>query len=233
MDAHEARNTTATVAFVKANRAFRPGWRGLHRRFFQRFFQTGMVACGCMLLAGLVSAQDADVSEADTMNAYVEPFSEAPAELDMIPVPAGSVSLHGEDVAVGPFWMSETEVPWDIFDIYAFGTDEDAGDAGSEDALSAPKQAVRRAGQRLRAPRLRRHQHDVPCGGIVCAVAFRAHRQDVSPAGRRRNGNTPAWRMRPPYPPPSLTNTPGAGTMRSTPRRLWAASLRMLSASTI
>ena len=138
MDAHKARNTTATVAFVKANRAFRPGGRGLHRLFFQRFFQTGMAACGCMLLAGLVSAQDADVSEADTMNAYVEPFSEAPAELDMIPVPAGSVSLHGEDVAVGPFWMSETEVPWDIFDIYAFGTDEDAGAGGSDDALLRP-----------------------------------------------------------------------------------------------
>ena len=95
--------------------------------------------CGCMLLAGTARAQDAgsdaEASAPDSMEAYIETFSEAPAELDMISVPAGSVSLNGEEVSVGPFWIAGTEVPWDIFDIYAFGT---GGSTGADDAILRP-----------------------------------------------------------------------------------------------
>ena len=104
--------------------------------FFRMFFRMGMAACGCIFLAGAASAQDADaVPATDAMEPYAEAFREAPAELDMIPVPAGSVFLHGEEISTGPFWMSATEIPWDIFDIYAAGP---VADAGSADAVLRP-----------------------------------------------------------------------------------------------
>ncbi len=123
------------TAPAMAERAARNGGRLVGRIFFL----TGMAAYGCVFLAGAASAQHAgsvaDVSATDGMEAYVETFGEALAELDMIPVPAGSVALHGESVSTGPFWISRTEVPWDIFDIYAFGT---GGDAGPDDAILRP-----------------------------------------------------------------------------------------------
>ncbi len=126
MDMHDARNTAMIAAPAMADRAARNDGRRIDRIFFLM----GTALCGCIFLASMASAQDAD-----TMKAYVEPFSEAPAELDMIPVPAGSVALRGEEVSVGPFWISKTEVPWDIFDIYAFGA---SGGAGPDDAILRP-----------------------------------------------------------------------------------------------
>ena len=131
MDAHDARNTATTVAATILD--------DLVNRRNKMFFRTGMAMCGCMLLAGTARAQDVgsdtDASAPDAMEAYVETFSEAPAELDMIPVPAGSISLNGEEVSVGPFWIAGTEIPWEIFDMYAFGT---GGDAGADDAILRP-----------------------------------------------------------------------------------------------
>lgn len=128
MDAHDARNTATIMAATIPDHL-------TDRRSNRMFFRTGMAVCGCMLLAGTARAQDADVSATDSMKAYVETFSEAPAKLDMIPVPAGSVSLNGEEVSVGPFWIAGTEIPWDIFDIYAFGNDVDAD---PDDAILRP-----------------------------------------------------------------------------------------------
>ena len=62
---------------------------------------------------------------------YQLTFEESLVDVDMIPIPPGSIMMETEDgpttVAVGPFWMSRTEVPWELFDMYAFGDDaEDA-----------------------------------------------------------------------------------------------------------
>ncbi|MEX2401003.1 MAG: formylglycine-generating enzyme family protein [Rhodothermales bacterium] len=49
-------------------------------------------------------------------------------DLDMIPIPPGSIRMEvdgePEPVDVGSFWMSRAEVPWDLFDVYAFGSDQ-------------------------------------------------------------------------------------------------------------
>ena len=126
MDTHDARPMATRAALARAHRPARNGVRRVRRMFFL----LGMAMYGYSFLAGAASGQDADA-----MEPYVEPFDEALVELDMIPVPAGSVAWHGEAVSVGPFWISETEVPWDIFDIYAFGT---GGDAGPDDAILRP-----------------------------------------------------------------------------------------------
>mgnify|MGYP002379246713 CR=1 FL=1 len=41
----------------------------------------------------------------------------------MIQIPAGTISIRGKEVAVMPFWIGETEVTWDVFDIYAYRMD--------------------------------------------------------------------------------------------------------------
>lgn len=72
---------------------------------------------------------------------YALRIDEALVELDMIPVPAGSIVIEtegvSEEVDVRPFWMSRTEVPWDLFDVYAFGS-TDSDEAEGEDAVLRP-----------------------------------------------------------------------------------------------
>lgn len=77
--------------------------------------------------------------------ADLEPFSlridEAMVELEMIPIPEGSITIAGDDsradVEVGPFWISRTEVSWDLFDVFAFGS-ADPDEATGEDAILRP-----------------------------------------------------------------------------------------------
>ncbi len=88
------------------------------------------------------SGQDVDVTvdeEALDLEAYEESVDEALVEIDMIPIPPGSIVVEGEKgpqkVEVGPIWVSRTEIPWDLFDVYAFES-EDGGDG--EDAILRP-----------------------------------------------------------------------------------------------
>ena len=50
---------------------------------------------------------------------------DALVEIEMIGIPAGSISITTPEgprsVDVGPFWISKTEIPWEIYDLYAFG----------------------------------------------------------------------------------------------------------------
>ncbi len=84
------------------------------------------------------ASDEAAVSGLEAFSLEVE---EAMVEVDMIPIPAGSVEIESDEgpvhVDVGPFWMSKTEIPWDLFDVYAFGSaDED--EASAEDAVLRP-----------------------------------------------------------------------------------------------
>jgi formylglycine-generating enzyme required for sulfatase activity len=64
----------------------------------------------------------------------------------MVPIPAGEVSVADpaapgghRSIAVGPFWMSQTEVTWDLFDVYVYRLDEEDPDKPSgADAVSRP-----------------------------------------------------------------------------------------------
>ena len=98
---------------------------------------------GLLVGGGKAMAQDIDApgdgpEEGNALEAYQESFDEVPVTLDMLPIPTGSVVVHGEDgpeeVDVGPFWMSQTEVPWEVFDLYAFGDDEGDAPGGDADA---------------------------------------------------------------------------------------------------
>ena len=39
----------------------------------------------------------------------------------MAPVPGGTITIRGKKVAVKPFYMARTEIPWEAFDVFYFG----------------------------------------------------------------------------------------------------------------
>jgi formylglycine-generating enzyme required for sulfatase activity len=66
------------------------------------------------------------------------------ASMHMVPIPAGTITIADESapggqrtIEVGPFWMSQTEVTWDMFDIYVYRLDEVEPDPAA-DAITRP-----------------------------------------------------------------------------------------------
>jgi formylglycine-generating enzyme required for sulfatase activity len=82
--------------------------------------------------------------QAAQFEAYVEAIPGTVVRFDMVPVPAGTTTLNTpqgpQTVAVGPFWMSRIEVPWEVFDVFVFGLDQAASEAAEDDidAMSRP-----------------------------------------------------------------------------------------------
>lgn len=60
-------------------------------------------------------------------------------EFHMVRIPDGSVTIDGKAVAIRNLYVGETEVTWDIFDIWAFRLDQTSEDqAAGVDAKSRP-----------------------------------------------------------------------------------------------
>ena len=101
---------------------------------------------GCGPAAGVATgAAAADVTPAEwTGEPFVQEIPGTTVGLEMVPIPAGRVSVETPDgpreVAVGPFWMSRIEVPWDIFDVWVFALDEgtQVATGKGEEAVSRP-----------------------------------------------------------------------------------------------
>lgn len=77
----------------------------------------------------------------------LEPFTEqipgTLVEFNMIPVPAGSIVMQTPEgpktVEIEPFWIGETEVQWDAFDIYAYALDlKESGEEPGSDGIIRP-----------------------------------------------------------------------------------------------
>lgn len=66
------------------------------------------------ILAALVSQEPA---------AFDQKVPGTAALLKMVPVPGGTVNSQGKDVEVKPFFVSATEVTWDIYDVFVFRLD--------------------------------------------------------------------------------------------------------------
>lgn len=75
---------------------------------------------------------------------YTETIPGTTTGLEMVPISSGRVELETPDgpreVEVGPFYMSRTEIPWEIFDVWVFVLDEGAQVASGkdDDAASRP-----------------------------------------------------------------------------------------------
>jgi formylglycine-generating enzyme required for sulfatase activity len=119
--------------------------------------RSGLQALGLGLTAALFSGCARGTSSgAGTEPAPVAPVARSAAPFDvelagaaatirMMPIPAGTLEVTDpaaggpRSVAVGPLWMSQTEVPWDLFDVYVYRLDEaDPAEAAGADAISRP-----------------------------------------------------------------------------------------------
>ena len=94
---------------------------------------------------GAASGPTSDVTTAGwTGEDFVQEIPGTTVGLEMVPIPAGSVSLETpegtREVEVGPFWMSRIEVPWDIFDVWVLALDEgtQVATGKGEEATSRP-----------------------------------------------------------------------------------------------
>ncbi len=100
-----------------------------------------IMAIGAATATALFGAAAADPVQ--TRQPFAQTMPGADLALTMVPIPGGDVRLAGSEgttvVAVDPFWMSATEVPWDAYDVYAFGLDRTHEEvSGAVDAVSRP-----------------------------------------------------------------------------------------------
>ena len=70
---------------------------------------------------------------------YTESLAGTTVSFDMVPVPAGSVTVDGKPVAIKPFYIGRSEVTWDLYDVFALKLDT-AKDTGDADAIARPSQ---------------------------------------------------------------------------------------------
>lgn len=97
------------------------------------------------MLAMPAAAQKASQVVVNEEQLDLEPYQEkveaALVAVDMIPVAPGSITIQTaegpKEVEIAPFWISKTEIPWDLFDPYAFGSAA-PDEATGQDAILRP-----------------------------------------------------------------------------------------------
>lgn len=95
-------------------------------------------------LPSCASAQTAAGSgpQAGGLAAYRDTIPGTSVSFAMIPVPGGRVEVPGPDgsvtVEVGPLWIGETEVTWDMYDIFSLRTPTEPVDRARADAVARP-----------------------------------------------------------------------------------------------
>lgn len=70
---------------------------------------------------------------------FVETIPGTSVQFEMVPLPAGTISLNKTAVEIKPLWIGKTEVTWDEYDIYAFRLDTNENQKiGELDAVARP-----------------------------------------------------------------------------------------------
>jgi formylglycine-generating enzyme required for sulfatase activity len=78
-------------------------------------------------------------SSPQTLSPFVETIPGASVKFEMIPLPAGAITINKTAVEIKPVWIGKTEVTWDEYDIYAFKLDEKENQKiGELDAIARP-----------------------------------------------------------------------------------------------
>ncbi len=75
-----------------------------------------MSAATIAIAIGVVTTSDA--RSAQKLVAYAETLPDSTVKVQMLPIPPGTVKVGSKTVAVKPFFMSSTEVPWEAFDVF-------------------------------------------------------------------------------------------------------------------
>lgn len=53
-----------------------------------------------------------------SLKGYAETLPASVVKVNMVAIPAGSVTIGGKKIAVKPFWIEDTEIPWEAFDLF-------------------------------------------------------------------------------------------------------------------
>jgi len=108
----------------------------------------GMTTMAAPLLVLLAVA--AAESGPQPRQAIVQAIPGISTRLTFVPVPGGRVRTDGDTAGevVAPFWMSATEIPWEVYDIYAFALDDTPEEHdGTVDGVSRPTRPYGAAGR--------------------------------------------------------------------------------------
>ena len=97
-----------------------------HTKIARRGTNVLVVALACLALTSLPSG--AHSQEGAPLEPVVgEPFTVTLpgglVEIEMVPVPAGTLASGDGEAQVGPFWMAKTETTWDAYDVLVFRLD--------------------------------------------------------------------------------------------------------------
>ncbi len=55
---------------------------------------------------------------ANTVPGYVETLPGSVVKVNMVSIPAGTLTIAGKSVPIKPFWIADTETPWEAFDAF-------------------------------------------------------------------------------------------------------------------
>ena len=99
---------------------------------------TAVVTAACLWAPGLRPvAAGQGPAPAEQVQGYREEIAGTLVSFEMVPVPGGRVTIEGAAAQVKSFLISRTEVTWDMYDVFALGSD---GSKGGVDATTRPSQ---------------------------------------------------------------------------------------------
>ena len=98
-----------------------------------------LIAVTHVSMAGQAAPPSVQTTATADKQAYRESISGTLVTVEMVPVPAGNVTIEGKAVAVPLFYIERTEVTWDMYDVFALGLDTPK-EHGRGDSIARPSQ---------------------------------------------------------------------------------------------
>ena len=79
----------------------------------------GALALG-ILISGFIipSAAQPPPTSGAKLEPYTETLPGSVVKIQMLPIPGGTVNIRKTPVIVKPFWMAQTEIPWEAYDVF-------------------------------------------------------------------------------------------------------------------
>lgn len=108
------------------------------------------LAGGCAATSGAGTARSGETEfikiQSTAAAGYVETVPGTVVKLEMIGIPGGNIALaqavncpSKETVKVKPLWISKTEVPWELYDLFVYGLEnEDSDTRDAFDGVTYP-----------------------------------------------------------------------------------------------
>ncbi len=64
------------------------------------------------------AAQPVKPSSAGALTSFVQVLPDSVVKVNMVAIPAGTVTIAGQKAPIKPFWIAGTETPWEAFDVF-------------------------------------------------------------------------------------------------------------------